>query len=70
VNAQRLVGLVLLVVGIILLFVGINASESFVDQMSEMFRGRFTDRTMLYIIGGAVMSIVGVALLAVGGRRN
>jgi hypothetical protein len=38
--------------------------------MSEMFRGRFTDRTMLYIIGGAVMSIVGVALLAVGGRRN
>jgi uncharacterized membrane protein len=67
-NAQRLAGLVLLVVGIILLFVGINASNSLADQVSELFRGRFTDRTMWYLIGGAVMSLVGLSLVLVGGR--
>jgi hypothetical protein len=68
-NAQRLVGIVLTVVGVILLVVGISASDSFADQMSEMFRGRFTDSTMWYLIGGAVMSIVGLALVTVGVRK-
>jgi hypothetical protein len=69
-NPQRLVGLVLLVLGVILLFVGINASDSLADQMSELFRGRFTDRTMWYLVGGAVMAIVGLSLVTVGGRRK
>ena len=69
-NPQRLVGLVLLVLGVVLLFVGINASESLGDQMSEFFRGRFTDRTMWYLVGGAVMAIVGLSLVTMGWKRK
>lgn len=61
-NAQKLLGLVLLVVGLILLFFGWNASQSMGEELTETFTGRFTDETMWYLIGGAVMSIVGLVL--------
>lgn len=66
-NPLRIIGIVLLILGIILFIVGLNASDSVADQMSEFFTGRFTDTTMWYIIGGAVL-IVGGGLLAVFGR--
>jgi ABC-type phosphate transport system permease subunit len=69
-NMQRIVGIVLLVVGVILLVVGINASESFADQASEFFTGRFTDATMWYMIGGIAMAIVGALLVMFGGRSG
>lgn len=61
-NAQKLLGLVLLVVGLILLFFGWNASQSLGEEFTETLTGRFTDETMWYLIGGAVMSIVGLIL--------
>lgn len=62
---QRLAGIALLVIGIILLIVGLSSSDSVADQVSETFTGRFTDKTMWYILGGAAMAVVGVILLAV-----
>lgn len=69
-NTQRVVGIVLIVIGIILVFVGINASDSVSDQVSEAFTGRFTDKTMWYILGGIATSVLGVVLLAVPWRRK
>ena len=69
-NTQRLAGVILIAVGVILLIVGVNASDSISDRISEMFTGRFTDATMWYILGGAAISVLGLVLLAVGWRRK
>ncbi|MDW7710182.1 MAG: DUF3185 family protein [Deferrisomatales bacterium] len=68
-SSQRIAGIVLLAVGVVLFLVGMNASESVADQLSEFFTGRFTDTTMWYIIGGIAAAVAGLLLLAVGGRR-
>ncbi|MFU8857505.1 MAG: DUF3185 family protein [Deferrisomatales bacterium] len=68
-SSQRIAGIVLLVAGVALFLVGMNASESVADQLSEFFTGRFTDTTMWYIIGGIAAAVAGLLLLAVGGRR-
>lgn len=63
-GSQKLIGLVLLVVGVILLYFGWQGSESVGDQVTEAVTGRFTDETMWYIIGG-VAAIVGGLFMAV-----
>jgi hypothetical protein len=68
-NIQRLLGLVLLVAGIALAVVGVSASDSLADQASEFFTGKFTDKTMWYIVGGGLMGLAGLVMLAAGGRR-
>lgn len=55
----KIVGVVLLVVGVLLLFFGWQSSESVGDQISETFTGRFTDETMWYLIGGAAAVVAG-----------
>lgn len=60
---QRLVGVVLLVVGILLLYFGWQASESLGDQISQTFTGRFTQETMWYLIGGAAAAVAGAFML-------
>jgi hypothetical protein len=62
-NIQRIIGLVLLVGGIILIVVGVTASRSFADQLSNFFTGRLTENTLWYIIGGIAAAIVGLVLL-------
>jgi hypothetical protein len=57
---NKLMGLILLVVGAILLFFGWRASESLGEQLTETFTGRFTDETMIFIIGGAVCLAAGL----------
>ncbi len=57
--SPKLLGIILLVVGVILLIFGFNASQSLGDQVTETVTGRFTDETMWYIIGGAVAIVIG-----------
>ena len=64
--SSRLLGIILLVVGILLVAFGINASDSVSDSVSEGFTGRFTDKTMWYLIGGAALAIGGASLVFVG----
>lgn len=59
----KVIGIVLLVVGIMLLFFGWNASQSLGEQVTETFTGRFTDETMWYLVGGAAATAVGAFLL-------
>jgi succinate dehydrogenase hydrophobic anchor subunit len=71
-SPQRVVGVVLVVVGVILLVVGLNSSDSFADQVSETFTGRFTKATMWYIIGGIGTAVLGLLMTVVrlGGKAS
>ena len=69
-NTQRIVGVVLLVVGLILLGVGMNASHSLADQVSNTFMGRFTQATTWYIVGGIASALLGVLMVLVDLRRK
>lgn len=68
-NAQRVGGIVLLVVGVILFIVGMNASDSVADRWSNFFTGHFTDSTVWYILGGVASAIIGLMMIIFGGRK-
>lgn len=67
-SAMRMLGILALVVGAVLVVVGFNSSGAPVDQVSNALTGRYTDRTMWYLIGGVVL-LVGGGLAAAFGRR-
>ena len=66
---MRILGAVILVVGVILLYFGFNASEAVTEKVVEGVTGKYTNETMGYIIGGAAL-IVGGGLLAFFGERK
>jgi hypothetical protein len=68
-NMIRILGLVVLVVGIALVVIGMNASHSLADQVSNTFTGRFTQVTTWYIVGGLAAGALGVGMLAMGGKK-
>jgi hypothetical protein len=65
-STQRIFGIVLLLVGIALLIVGMNASHSAADQISNSFTGKFTQDTAWYIFGGAGAGLFGLLLVLMG----
>ncbi len=65
-NMQRIFGIVLLVAGVTLLIVGMNASHSAADQISNTFTGRFTRDTAWYIFGGGAAALLGLLLVVFG----
>jgi uncharacterized protein DUF3185 len=69
-NSQRALGLVLLVVGVILFLFGLNATDSVADSVSEGLTGKYTDKTMWYIVGGLASALVGAALTFFGRVRS
>ena len=68
-NPQRIFGLILLVAGVVLLIFGLNASDSPVEAVSEGLTGKYTDKTMWYIVGGLISAVLGGAMLVVGRGR-
>lgn len=69
-NPPRIIGLILLIAGVALFVVGMNASHSIADQVSNTFTGRFTQATTWYIIGGIACGIAGIAAMIGGGRAK
>ncbi|HET8815872.1 MAG TPA: DUF3185 family protein [Pseudidiomarina sp.] len=57
---NKLVGIVLLVVGIILLYFGYQAYDSAASEVSQAVTGEPTDEAMWYLIGGAVAVVIGL----------
>jgi uncharacterized membrane protein len=68
--SSRALGIVMLVVGVVLLFFGLNATDSVSDTVSEGVTGRYTDKTMWYLIGGAALAIGGALMAFFGGRTS
>jgi hypothetical protein len=66
--SPRILGIVVLVVGLILLAFGLNSTESAAESVKETFTGRYTDRTMWYLIGGVALALLGGGI-AIMGRR-
>jgi drug/metabolite transporter (DMT)-like permease len=64
----RILGVMALVLGIILLAIGRDSSNALADQLSDVVTGRYTDRTMWYIITGAVAAVGGGLLIVFGDR--
>jgi len=69
-SPQRIAGYVLLIVGLVLFIVGLNASHSFADQLSNMFTGKFTDSTAWYVYGGLAAAVAGALLASFGGSSS
>ncbi|MEX0739654.1 MAG: DUF3185 family protein [Pseudohongiella sp.] len=65
--SKQLLGLILLVVGAIMLYFGWQSTQSVGDQLTEAMTGRFTDETMLFLIGGVIALVAG-AYFALGRR--
>ncbi|MFC3193082.1 DUF3185 family protein [Marinicella sediminis] len=61
-KTNQLIGIILLVTGAILIFFGLNATESPTEEIAEAVTGRYTDKTMYYLIGGAVSAVLGLVL--------
>lgn len=64
-GSQKVMGIVLLVVGLILLYFGWQSSQSVGDQVVETFTGRFTEGTMWFFIIGAAATVAGLLLAIV-----
>ena len=58
-GSQKLIGIVLIVVGVLLLYFGWQASQSVGEQLTEAFTGRYTDDTTVFLIGGAAAIVAG-----------
>lgn len=62
----RVLGAIALVAGLILLGFGLNASDAPMEQLSETFTGRYSDRTMWYLVGGGAAAVGGLVLMLLG----
>ena len=62
-NNSRLVGIILLALGAILLYFGFSATDSAVEEIGEAITGRYSDETMMYLIGGGVAAVAGLFML-------
>lgn len=64
-GGNKVIGVVLLVIGLILLYFGWQSSQSVGDQITETFTGRFTDSTMWFLIIGAAAAVGGILIAVV-----
>jgi multisubunit Na+/H+ antiporter MnhB subunit len=66
---NNIVGLCIFALGVVLLIFGFNESHSFSSDVSRVFTGNPTDRSMWLIVGGGVAVIAGL-VLALTGRKE
>lgn len=66
---NRILAVILIVVGGGLMVYGLQASQSFSSDISRLFTGSPTDRAIWLIVGGLAASVAGVTLFLRGGKR-
>jgi len=69
-SPQRILGIVIAVVGVVLLVIGLQATDSLGERLSNTFTGHWSDKTNFYIIGGAAGIVLGALLALVGNPRR
>ncbi|WP_376693921.1 DUF3185 family protein [Wenzhouxiangella sp. EGI_FJ10409] len=67
-STNKIIGIVLIIIGGGLLFFGLQATGSLTEEVHETFTGRFTDETTWYLLGGAAAVVVGL-IMALRGRK-
>ena len=68
--AMNIIGLAIFALGIVLLIFGFNESHSFNSDVSRLFTGNPSDRSMWLIAGGALAVIAGMVLALRGIKRG
>lgn len=63
---NKVVGLVLVIVGAILLYLSYQASQSLASEASEVLTNQPTDTTLWYLFGGVAAVIIGLYALLKG----
>jgi len=61
---KKLIGVILLVLGLGLAFWGYQLSGSVGSQLTKAISGSYTDKVMMMYIGGAISMIAGIFILA------
>jgi uncharacterized membrane protein HdeD (DUF308 family) len=69
-SAHRAIGIALLVGGVILLYFGMNESDSFASEVSEVFTGSPTDRSIWMMVLGVVAAVAGGIMAIAPGRSS
>lgn len=59
----KLIGIVLLAVGAVLLYFGFNAANAPVEEIGEALTGRYSNETMMYLVGGGIAAVAGLVML-------
>ncbi|QKK01348.1 MAG: DUF3185 family protein [Pseudomonadota bacterium] len=67
-STNRLIGIILIVIGGGLLYFGLQATGSLAEEVHETFTGRFTDETTWYLLGGGAALVVGLIMALRGGK--
>ena len=62
-NQKKLIAIALLALGVVLVLFGFNQADAPTEKISEAVTGRYSDQTMMYLIGGSVAAIVGLVML-------
>ena len=66
----KVLSFALIACGVALLYFGGQSFHSFSNDVSRVFTGAPTDRTMILIVGGVAATIAGITGLAISGRRR
>jgi hypothetical protein len=66
---KQIVGIAFLIVGIILLCLAYNSYHSAASGVSRAITGTSTDKTIWLVIGGAVVSALGLGSLMTGSKK-
>lgn len=66
-SISRILGVILVVVGLVLLAFAWSSSHAVVDKVTAITKGRFTQSTISYLIAGLV-TVIGGGALWIGGR--
>jgi drug/metabolite transporter (DMT)-like permease len=69
VKSNRIIGFVVLAIGVALLGVAFNSTNAPMEQLSETITGRYSNETMWYF-GIGIAAVIGGGLLAAFGNRN
>jgi hypothetical protein len=57
---NKLISLILLILGIVLIVYGVSASNSLGSDFSRLFTGSPTDKSIWMLIGGVVAAVIGL----------
>lgn len=66
---DRAISLAILAAGIVLVVLGINASNSISSDISRVFTDAPTDKAIWMLVGGVIVTIIGLAGLMRGLKR-
>lgn len=61
-KTNKLIGIILIVIGAVLLYFGFNATEAPLEEVSEAVTGKYSDETMYYLVGGGIALVLGLVL--------